>query len=72
MTYRFNEIPESTRGSHEDIASTFYYPLLLLRTQATDHTSDTDSGWTFGFGRSMGDYLVEVIDHLNGEFSRWT
>ena len=71
-THRFDKIPQSTRGGHEDIASSLHYPLLFLRTETSDHTADTDPRRTCRLSvQSMFDDFLQMVDHLQRQLSRW-
>jgi hypothetical protein len=68
-TYRLHQIPQTTGGSDEYITSPLHDPLLFLRTQTTDNTSNTDPGWSLGRFDSLSDDLVQVVDYLNSQLS---
>ena len=57
-TYRLHQIPKTTGGSDKDITTPLYDPLLFLRTETTNNTSDTDPRWSLGRFDSLGNDLV--------------
>jgi hypothetical protein len=71
-TYRLHQIPKTTRGSNKDITSPLHDPLLFLRTQPTNDTSNTDSWWSLGRFDSLSDDLVQVINDLDSQLSSGT
>jgi hypothetical protein len=68
-TYRLHQIPKTTRGSNKDITSPLHDPLLFLRAQPTNDTSNTDPGWSLGGLDSLSDDLVQVVDYLDSQLS---
>jgi hypothetical protein len=71
-TYRLHQIPKTTRGSNKDITSSLHNPLLFLRAQTTNNTSNTDSWWSLGRFDSLSDDLVQVINDLDSQLSSGT
>ena len=72
--HRLDQVPQSSRRCHQNIATPVHDSLLLLRTQSSDNTADTDSRGSLLLFilRSVLDKLVQVVDDLQSQLSRWT
>lgn len=47
LTHRPDEIPKTARGGNKDVTSPLDNSLLLLSTQTSNYTADTDPRWPF-------------------------
>ena len=73
-THRLDQVPQSSRRSNKDVTSPLNDALLLLRTQASDHTPDADPRRTFLLLvlRRVLDEPVQVLNDLQSKLTRRT